>query len=528
LANLAFTADLRRLYAIVLGVSTLFSLLTARLVVDVRHAPLRPWLILPTLGSCLLLLLAMAAACRWSLRSCHAWGAAPSAGRVKPALREIRRAPWILGTLFGIAWTVFRGGLFLWLDDLAGRPLRLNVMDLLDLSASFLGTVTVVPLLEWLLRPLALTLGDAGRREGIATEEGALPLGALLLVFTVAIVVAPALSIVRLALGGNLAPHALKFYLPALGSWILLSTFGLSRFVVSPLQDALTVAGTVTRADGTLGPERIVTGNTEEFALFGMAMNRMLDRLTLAQEELALRLAERERFSEEAKKALHTRDEFINIAAHELRTPLTVLALQLDSLSSSLSSTTQERARRQIRRLAALIDTLLDVSRIQLGKLELQPEQVNLNRFLQEQAIPQDGRPVSLELPPYGVEVRADSARLEQVLANLMSNARRYAPEGTSVVVKLWTEGQEACLDVEDQGPGIAEQERERVFERFYRAEGARRAQSGGLGLGLYICRSIVNAHGGRIWAGEAGCGGAAIHVRLPLSRATSGAESGG
>jgi PAS domain S-box-containing protein len=232
----------------------------------------------------------------------------------------------------------------------------------------------------------------------------------------------------------------------------------------------------------------------------------------------------------QAEEAIRLRDEFLSIASHELKTPLTALKLQLYSVQQkatgvdeALASRT-ERAVRASDRLADLIETLLDVSRIATGRLSLHLEPCDLVAIAREvvdrhrEAATAAGSVVSIEADG-PVTGSWDRLRVEQILTNLLSNAMKYAPR-TAIVVRVAREADAAVLDVRDAGPGIPEADLARIFERFERAS----PQSyGGLGLGLYIARQIAEAHGGTLTAASAPGNGAVFTVRLPLAASPPG-----
>jgi PAS domain S-box-containing protein len=247
-----------------------------------------------------------------------------------------------------------------------------------------------------------------------------------------------------------------------------------------------------------------------------------------AQQRLAELAAERERARTlRAEQAVRERDDFISVAAHELRTPLTALSLHLENIARMMRSgrvgVTPERiaaAHRQTRRLADLVERLLDVSRIALGRLEVHRTELDLAAVVRqaiedasETARQADSR---LVLDTDGPVLGAwDRARIEQVLANLLSNAFRYGA-GKPVEIRLGVVRGRARLTVTDYGPGVASADRERIFKRFERAASAQ--HYGGLGLGLYITRHIVEAHGGTIHVEEEPGKGATFVVDLPLA----------
>lgn len=232
-------------------------------------------------------------------------------------------------------------------------------------------------------------------------------------------------------------------------------------------------------------------------------------------------------------KALSARDEFLSIASHELKTPLTSLRLQADVFSRRCAASKEatipraqvaqllDRTNRQAERLTRLVDDMLDISRIQSGKLALNPERFNLCdlvRDVVDRMAPQfedkGFPPVRLELceDAFGIW---DSFRLEQVLNNLLSNALRYG-ESRQVHVSVDAHGSQVRHQVWDQGKGLAPEAIGRIFERYERA--VEKSDVSGLGLGLYISRRIVEAHGGRIHVESEPGMGACFTVDLPAS----------
>jgi PAS domain S-box-containing protein len=240
-------------------------------------------------------------------------------------------------------------------------------------------------------------------------------------------------------------------------------------------------------------------------------------------------LTERRRLQEEqislarAQEAIRLRDEFLALASHELKTPLTVLQIQLDSLRNHPGTADQklvtklDRAARSSDRLTRLVGSLLDVSRIATGKFALELKPFDLGESL--------GRLIDLMRPAAakaGCELSLTSAgplegvwdqlRVEQIVTNLIANAIKYAA-GTPIEVDARGDGAEVVITVRDHGPGIPAGEHDRIFGRFERAEAI--GHHGGMGLGLYLAREIVEAHGGTISARDADGGGALFEVHL-------------
>jgi PAS domain S-box-containing protein len=259
------------------------------------------------------------------------------------------------------------------------------------------------------------------------------------------------------------------------------------------------------------------------------------DLLKMAYSNLEKRVDERTRelttANTKLQEAIRVRDEFLSIASHELRTPLTPLKLQIQGLVSlirrkQLASLTEDRLRKMadisdksINRLSTLIDNLLDISRINTGKLQLNYEEVNVVEMMQELVerykteILNSGCEVAIKSD--GVVVGMfDRLRLEQIILNLLTNSLKYGA-GKPIDVSLTTIADKVIITFKDYGIGIAKVDQERIFQRFEQVEN--KTQVGGLGLGLYITRQIIEAHGGKISL-ESNLGeGTTFMIQLPL-----------
>jgi PAS domain S-box-containing protein len=237
--------------------------------------------------------------------------------------------------------------------------------------------------------------------------------------------------------------------------------------------------------------------------------------------------AEREHLLREAQEAIRVRDDFLSIAAHELKTPLTPLKLHLQMMKGQADAGRPvgphhvDKALTQVARLSVLVNDLLDTSRIQAGKLELSNEPILLREFIRE--VLSDFRVVStlhsleFEEPGEPLVIMGDRGRLAQVLTNLVENAFKYSPTGGTVRLTARREGGNAVVSVQDEGIGIPEDQQAHLFERFFRARNAPISGFGGLGLGLFICRDIIERHGGRIWVESGVERGSTFHFSLPL-----------
>jgi PAS domain S-box-containing protein len=258
-------------------------------------------------------------------------------------------------------------------------------------------------------------------------------------------------------------------------------------------------------------------------------------------EDLAARAAdciENARLYGLAQAAVAARDEFLSIASHELRTPLTALKLAAQNLKRVALATcgdaadqvrnSVDAAERQGVRLEKLISALLDVSRIQVGRIELAPEELDLGTLVAEtlaqfeEQIAETGSRVATRVEGQ-VRGRWDRLRLGQVVTNLVSNAVKYG-EGKPIEIGIEGNGERVRLSVRDHGIGLAEESQHRIFQRFVRASQAR--NYGGLGLGLYIARRLTEAHGGTVHVTSAPGEGSTFTVELPV-RGPAAAETG-
>jgi len=238
---------------------------------------------------------------------------------------------------------------------------------------------------------------------------------------------------------------------------------------------------------------------------------------------------------ERLRKVDLARTEFVGVAAHELRTPLAAILGVLTTLKEH-GAVLEDRVRvdlidgaeAQAERLTRLVEDLLTVSRIQDGVLRLSMESVDLRELITD-AGRASGAAERLRLEPDApASVVCDADAIVRVLTNLFDNARKYSPAGTPIEVRVAGDERRVTVDVRNAGSGIAPEDREAIFERFRRADGS---GAPGAGLGLYISRGLVRAHGGELEVGDVPEGGAAFTFWLPVldpgERAVSVGPSG-
>lgn len=236
---------------------------------------------------------------------------------------------------------------------------------------------------------------------------------------------------------------------------------------------------------------------------------------------------ERLRLIRELKQADRRKDEFLATLAHELRNPLAPLRnglemMQLARDNANILNESWEMMNRQLGQMVRLIDDLMDLSRINRGKLELRKQRVDLSRVIQ-QAI-ETSRPMiqfaehqlRLTMPPTPIEVEADFTRLSQVFGNLLNNAAKYTNRGGEISVVIEREKNEAIVKVQDNGVGIPSHMLVRIFDAFTQVDQSLEKAQGGLGIGLSLVKWLVELHGGTVEAKSEGQGSEFI-VRLPI-----------
>lgn len=263
-------------------------------------------------------------------------------------------------------------------------------------------------------------------------------------------------------------------------------------------------------------------------------------QLRMAQREASSRaeeLAESNQALAQSNTRLHEahqlKDQFLSMASHELRTPVAgiqghiqLLLRRIEKRGAHLPEGLPMRdalttVEQQTKRLTDLVNDLFDLNSLRSGKvpLDLSPCDVNAicaDVVREQQLLSQ--RPMTLLHAVVSPPILADVARLHQVLTNLISNAVKYSPPGSEIIVRVASDQQEACISVQDHGKGIPAQHLQSLFEPFYRTPDARSSPISGTGLGLSICRDIVTRHGGRIWCESEPESGSTFVVALPLA----------
>jgi signal transduction histidine kinase len=289
----------------------------------------------------------------------------------------------------------------------------------------------------------------------------------------------------------------------------------LARGMTQPLRDMAQAARRMSKGDYTTS---VAVRSRDEVGQLADAFNRMAGEMDSVE---------------------RLRRDLVANVSHELKTPISALRAHLENLLDGVEEPNPAVIQvmlQQSERLSRLVDELLDLSRLEAGDVPLEIEPVPLGLLVErvikevEVARPDRARALAMrnEVPPDLPPVEADRERVHQVLFNLLENAVRFTPPGGEVTVQAVRENGAYTVSVQDTGPGIPKEHIPLVFERFYRVDTSRSREDGGTGLGLAIARSVVEAHGGRIWAESTDAIGARFTFVLPASRGEDAEVNGG
>ena len=236
--------------------------------------------------------------------------------------------------------------------------------------------------------------------------------------------------------------------------------------------------------------------------------------------------------NQQLEQANQLKDQFLSMASHELKTPITTIRGQAQivlrriskqsapSSEQSVVQTALQKIEEQTHRLSSLVDDLLELSSMRSGKISLRMKQCDLGAVCREAVEDQRllmSRTIELKIPTIPIILQADPDRLSQIVSNLVSNAIKYSPQVSPVTVTLTRQDATALIAVQDLGQGIPQDQQKLIFETFYRASNAQTSSKAGWGLGLAICKDIVERHRGRIWCDSQPGQGSTFFVELPL-----------
>jgi two-component system sensor histidine kinase BaeS len=295
---------------------------------------------------------------------------------------------------------------------------------------------------------------------------------------------------------------------------------GLISSMRRPLEELVEASGRL--AGGDL-ETRVKIGGLSETATLGAAFNEMAA-------ELQRRAGERDQLET-------MKDEFVLTASHELRSPLTsvqgfaeLLMLERDKLSPQQADTV-EIILDNTRHLVRLLNDLLDLARSDAGRLTIKPAPTEVAPLVEDAVrtmrsqTEAASQTLRYEIEPALPQVSVDRDRIRQVLVNLLTNAHEYSPRGASIEVTAARRDSAAEISVSDDGPGMAEDQLEHIFERFTRGDAGLTQHVGGTGLGLAISKSLVELHGGTIEANSAPGRGSTFRIRIPALLANSAVD---
>ncbi|MEX2425371.1 MAG: ATP-binding protein [Thermomicrobiaceae bacterium] len=304
-----------------------------------------------------------------------------------------------------------------------------------------------------------------------------------------------------------------------------------SREVYERGQAFAVMAAPIITSDETIGVISLYSPNPPIFAEDDLAL------LQLLSDQVAVLLQNRRHIDAQAELAAREestrlKDEFLSVAAHDLKTPLTTILATGQYLERRLSAQGDEspelrsviRLNREATRLRAFVQGLLDASRIEQGKLLSSLEKVDISHLVSdvvERAAVTGSHRIDVNISDELVS-EVDQVRVQQVIENLLENAQKYSPPGSLISVRCWNDNDRVRVSITDSGPGIDAGDLERIFDRYFRSAQASNGDAPGIGLGLYICKAIVEQHGGAIWVESKLDVGSTFHVSLQRSEVPS------
>jgi signal transduction histidine kinase len=321
----------------------------------------------------------------------------------------------------------------------------------------------------------------------------------------------------------------------------LIASLLVARRVVRPLE---TLRRGVERIGGGDMNSRLDVKTGDEIELLAEEFNKMSENLRGAYDGLERKVADRTRdlaFANERLQELdRLKSDFVSNVSHELRTPLTAIKGAVDLILREVAGPLTEkqvhyltRVRSNTQHLAGLINDLLDLSKIESGKIEMKSSRVSMGGLVHE--VVETLRPIAAEkgialeaaIPEQSIMVWADRDKVNQVLMNLIGNAIKFTPAQGTVTVSALKNGNESIrVSVCDDGPGILAAEKEKIFDKFYQIAEVDGVKPKGTGLGLAICKALVELHGGRIWVETEMNRGSTFSFTLPASGALNSSRN--
>ncbi|ADC68937.1 integral membrane sensor signal transduction histidine kinase [Methanocaldococcus sp. FS406-22] len=305
----------------------------------------------------------------------------------------------------------------------------------------------------------------------------------------------------------------------------LIVSFVLSETIISPIKKLKSAAEKISSGDYNI---YVNVNSNDEIGELAKAFNKMAEDVRKSHEALKKHAKELEESYEKLKEVDRLKSEIISIVSHELRTPLTSIKgyveLVLDGLMGELNENQRrclEIAKNNIDRLKRLIDNMLDLSKIESGAIKFDIKDIKVKDMINE--VLNSLQPLTKEK---NIEVKCDiednltakvdKDRIIQVLINLIENAIKFSPVKGVIEIHAFRDKNYAHIIIKDYGPGIPKKDLERIFDKFYQVNFPK-IKRDGAGLGLAICKSIIEAHGGKIWVESELGKGSAFHILLPM-----------
>jgi len=299
--------------------------------------------------------------------------------------------------------------------------------------------------------------------------------------------------------------------------------FLLKIFVLNPLNKFINVAKQVEQ--GNLDA-RVSIKSNDEWQILSECFNDMLESLAKHQEKLKEKIKEatEELFQaySNLKKAEKYRSEFFSNITHELKTPVTAIkgTIELIERKGSIDERQIEILKKNAEKLSKMIKDLLDYSKIESGQIELLKEENSIFDAIEDAILLvsplASQKNLTIQLRGKDTVGFFDHELIQRVITNLLINAIKFSPEGEKIIVSVSEDETNIIVSVEDFGPGIPAEEREKVFQKFYRLAKDKRE---GIGLGLAICKGIIEAHGGKIWVGDSKHKGCVFYFTIPKGK---------
>ncbi|WP_048057902.1 cache domain-containing protein [Methanothermococcus okinawensis] len=306
----------------------------------------------------------------------------------------------------------------------------------------------------------------------------------------------------------------------------LMVSFVINDKITKPLKELKKGARTIGKGNYNF---RVNVNTNDEFGELAKAFNKMADEIRKSNEKLKKQAEELEKSYNELKELDKLKSDIVAIVSHELRTPLTSIKgyveLVLDGTMGAITESQKkclEIANKNIDRLKRLIDNMLDLSKIEHGELEMHMEEINLKELVENVVDTlkplADEKNINIIYKINDIIMKGDKDRITQVLTNLIENAIKFSPVNGKVEIQALKEGNSVHIKIIDNGPGIPKKDLDRIFDRFYQVDSPEKRIKGGSGLGLAVCKSIIETHGGTIWVESKLGSGSVFHIIIPIN----------